>query len=371
MIHKKFTCREAIMLVRLKKTMNLGLIAAGMLAILFLLNSCFLTGEYFLSSRVVDARLGGGTTSAQGIANATVTVSGSIFSYTTTTDSDGYWETTVTGSGAYTLNVSKTGYYFPPQELYVGTNGSYVHQSPGVSLDPADEYSIVFLLAWNGQIRDLDMHLTFPNTDLSTDTSYFPDPYYEGHSYWNEGFGPATTNNRTEIYYGNTSYNPGTLFAYMDREDTLYHGPESIFLRQIPFTYDSGQSKPIQPTYENGLADLFPGSDQLTYRWMGVGEVYLSDLPSDTDRADAKIFCIQITGGAAGGKFIDSFTPPWYTSSGSASVIRVHMFIDSDGFEDFMLVADDEAIAGEYAIKDASHDLSGVRISGVRGTKVE
>ncbi|TVR03261.1 MAG: carboxypeptidase regulatory-like domain-containing protein [Spirochaetaceae bacterium] len=326
--------------------------------------SCDLMLVTSVESRALDASV----SHAAGVPGVRVTLAGNGGVFHTTTDHAGYWYLDRVPSGTYTVTASRTGWFFPPFDITVAGWGSQARALYGVPLNPADALGISFLLTWDESVRDLDLHLTAPVIDLSHDGDGFPVPTTTAAYNWHNGFGPATTANRTEVYHARRAYpstaNPSILLL---RDSTGYGGAELITMRRFPFPASAWSgSRPIAPTHANGLMHLFPGSHLLYYRWMGVAEVYASRLPRNPDRADVTVHVFQTGASATSAHYLGAFRPPTTVTSGTASVIRVNLFLDSDGYEVFQLVADGATIfPGTPGILSGADGAS----IGVRGTR--
>jgi len=367
---------------RLRTVAMIGLLVAAALV----LGSCEWAGQITINftdvtGNIVDAR----SEDLGGVEGVTVTLTPRDVPdgeepdvQEETTDSSGTFLVAGVPSGTYLLEAKKDGWFIPSQVVKLGQSSEGINDIPAFQLRPDDLYGISFILMWNDQVQDVDIHLTVPtgwNDDGNPD--FFTTPYddytrsisryqvFYRDKFYNQD---DTTVYPSHSYYQNEDTFPNGL-AYMDRDDQDGFGPETATLVEVTYDY---LLEP-QPSYSmsvdedddvNGLYTAFGGllpsdTTDIGFAWLGTAEVYLDAFSTGTnlssggsDTAEAIVYVMQTlpTSGADAddindnpkkyqetaedvleARYLGAFRVPDATTLKSARIARVNMLESNDG----------------------------------------
>ncbi len=321
-----------------------------------------------VTGHVVDAK----SQDLEGVPNVSVKLTpragGSAL--TAVTDSDGSFVISNVEPGEYILSAESTDWFFAPKDVHVGgmmedlgfVLGFKVGESAKTTTD-----TISLILVWDENFEDVDLHFTYPETDLSSSHQIFTTPYEDfGTDAFGPGVdidgrntsnGPTINSGRGHIYWGakNSSKTVGyvnnstdTRYAIqLDRDDYGYNnydytyngsvrkGPrvETLSINTIPY-YPSSETCSITPSDSNTLPS---GS---TYRWLGVMELYADAFDSSHTSTNTSEDYLSLEGeyGGAGvtlyvvqGKTLKGvYRIPDATKIKTASLVRINFFLQDE-----------------------------------------
>jgi hypothetical protein len=370
------------------------LIAA--LVVSFLLSGCDWLGDALttVTGTAVNAR----TTNLDGIDGVAVTFTGGTNPITATTASDGSYTIDYSTEGLYEVTATKTGWFFIPQTIYIGGWLQDVPDLLGIEIVSSTDVSLV--LVWNGDYKDLDGHLTYPDGNTSgsgfegvhlpLQAGLFDSPY-ESMPAGSTGFGPDSSG-REHIYPTFNEASSNTVGAVLDitnsnpaisldRDDMDGFGPEVITIKTIPFwpsTLTLTDSTLTFPGDGEGTGNHLPNLDGAStddWTWIGTMDYYVDgwnattanaaqgttgDISSTTDSgADAKLYITQ------GSSIKGVYTVPTYGDFRTVKIARINMFVGTGNVWRLQFVPEVEVT--EYAsIKSLEGPIAG--IFGVGGT---
>gem|GEM_PF-6945778 len=289
---------------------------------------------------------------------------------------------------------------------------------PAYSLDPLDVWGLSFIAVWRNSENDdltddvdVDLNLTFPTS--WSDTS-FADPYEStlsesgitrGRVYWGTttaASGAITLDNDTTMFpSSNNTFSD--LTPYGSSNPQL---PETITMVNAPHTSTTTTSAMAMAATDpdaNGLRAAFGDevsalgltAGDITWGWLGTAEAYLdafnssnsgtnlSSLYTDTSGdqqfgADAVLYVIQtlpndtwladtgkgsteITQSDLTYKYLGAYRVPAYTSVSTASMVRINMLEDNDGYVWFQIVPDIRTVQEGVSLSADSTGIIGVR----------
>ena len=343
---------------------------------------------YSVDGMVVDSR--STTASATGVSGVSVTLTaiavndeGTIPSYTGSTDSTGAFTISDMEPGTYSFVGDLDGWFIPPQTVTISGLAVDLDPIPAFQLDPNDAYGLSFILAWNDNVDDLDIHMNFP-TAWSDGSMTTP---YDNISGFND----------EEIYWSNKTHSVDfgseglQEVAYQDRDDRDGFGPETVTLVRIPHNDTvSGESSFTSTDDTNGLYAAFgaAASAYTPFKWMGATVLFVNAYTSDTyissgqgaDSADAVVYAIQTLPKDEGNfdfgnissynatdmtsQLLGIYRMPDFTKIKSAQILRINMFRDADGYEWFQLVPDIRVIPEGPADNTDSNSATFLSVSG-------
>ncbi|MFP4484217.1 MAG: carboxypeptidase-like regulatory domain-containing protein [Spirochaetaceae bacterium] len=307
-------------------------IAVLLIATALLLGGCGLVGglniQFFdIDGNIVDSR----SEDLEGVEDVTVTLTAQQSDdsdetddeFEVTTDSLGNFSVAGIPSGTYFLTATKDGWFIPSQTVSIGQSSEGINDIPAFQLRAEDLYGISFILMWNDQVDDVDIHLTFPTTwnaigqPTEFDTPYDSYQATTGRSqvfYRNltfnddqvdkDGFDPIDTDYPSDDPDEDPYYEDNDLFprglAYMDRDDRDGLGPETATLVEVTYDYPYGEGEALEipgdysmeaSEKSNGIAtafsDLLPSdTSTIDFGWIGTAEVYIDTYDDPNSSAD-------------------------------------------------------------------------------------
>ena len=304
--------------------------------------------------------------------------------YSTTSDSVGKFAFSEVVPGQYELTASKTGYAFIKRVVDV-TGEGYTLPNVGGFI-PGDNDLLTIFVMWDPSFDDVDAHITFPNTDVTSaagapviDATYtdFYKPFTDNG--WETGFFPdSITSYRDDVYYthmkgpiDSSFSNEASVELDVDNrgapEGDIPGGPETVTLRYFPFTDDASNV-----SYTAGTDD--PSTlPEGTYTWIGVMEYYLqaykknsttsfdNSYLSESGKADSANAVVYAFNGSTQ---IGIYTIPTFTNLKTVSVLRINMFKKSDGYEWFQLLPDIRTVDDTNGIRSLDSTNGIVSVGG-------
>lgn len=289
-----------------------------------------------------DGKVQASSTGMDGFTITLTAVNDSTKTKTATTSADGTWTIPDIDPGTYKMSVAKSGWYIPDRVVEVSGFLDSIADVPAFELNADDYDGLSFILVWNDQVNNLDLHLTFP-TDQPT-LSYAPDEYLRnaissGDSTVRDSVSPES--NKSEYPFEATD-----PVIYMDRDDMTKYGPETINLVYTPHT--TAHSTLNTATYANGLSTIIPdGSTGIQF--FGTSVLYVNSYATDGTAekdlydAEAQVYVIQtkVNGSDVTANELAIFSIPMPMTK--ASLMQVHLFGYDDGSGSalyFLLVPD-------------------------------
>lgn len=276
--------------------------------------------------------------------------------------SDGSFSVLGLPAGSYILTATKDGWFIPAQTVTLGQSTEGINDIPAFRLRPDDLYGLSFIVLWNDQVDDVDIHMSFPTEwanasapeGFSTPYDFYSSTYGRDRVFWDQKEYPTVD--------GDTSGD----YAYMDRDDLEDGlGPETMNLVEVthgelPVTYPMSVNKDSDT---NGLyqsfGQFFDSSDPANWgtdgwAWLGSAEVYLDayydanvsnpNLSTGVEgAAEAVVYAMQtlpknpdqaadiannpknFTETALTASFLGAYRIPEFTTLQSARVLRVNM----------------------------------------------
>jgi len=308
----------------MKRISKLAIIALA-LAVLFAGCELF---EVLLAptGSVINAKTGsgiGGVTVTLKAFNENGTIATSASATTTTSSSGSAIFTKDVKSGKYLVQASLSDYVFTEEVVTIGGWNQTIPTLYG--LTPAKSTDVSIFLTWE-TTQDLDAHFYYPagiETNSYNATSYLPTTFS---AYPDSDNYPGST---THVYFQNKQNTSNTVFAKLDVDKITGYGPETITLDGDKIGYGTGRSITVSSSSPDNLGSVLSAGN---YKWMGFGTYYLDSYSGTLAQANtaasagAKVVVTQ------GTSIIGKYTLPTYMSIEKASILKVHVFVDSSAF---------------------------------------
>jgi hypothetical protein len=292
----------------------------------------------------------------------------------TTASTTGRFQFANVTPGVYTVTAELSGYAFVDRTVEL--TGAAVEDVVLIGFESPEDTTISIFVIW-GDNTDIDAYLSFPATYLGgTNPPIFTEPYQlttvDGYAStyvsgsnqlassgrftvgWSGDDGLAdaekTTTSLIDVYGAEEDDIP---VAARLREVESAPGPETIQLRGLPFPYT-----PVTPNSTVSDSDVAKaGLAAGTYAWLGTAVYYLdafgtsATIADEGDPGTATPIVILAQGSEVKGRYYI----PDFTTVETTSVLRINMFLDSQG-EVYQFVPDGRVVTPGLGVNSASDD---------------
>ncbi|MBI9097409.1 MAG: carboxypeptidase regulatory-like domain-containing protein [Spirochaetaceae bacterium] len=299
--------------------------------------------------------------SGDGIASAAVTITNADGTFAVTTDANGQYDfndaATHPSYGDYTLTVEKTGYAFTP--LQVSLSGLAQKFSPVVGVTSTND-ELLFVLMWDdGATLDVDAHMTYPASSVSTSSPTTYDAY-EADGAYSDGFTPDflfTSTNRQSVHAGRLTSSASNEIV-LDRNDTDGTGPETISVAYTtPWTPNVGTTQ-FNPNTE--ITPLIGSGDTAAVTWAGTMEYYIDGNGDNFSTQGSYAGSHPVLYVFDGASCIGIYRVPDYTDASIASLARIQVLNDptapGTGVAYYIIYPDIRLLSSASDIRSASSE---------------